>query len=159
MPQPFSRRTFSAAALVLLLSLATSGSTAAGDVIAFVRSLYAYENFWIDVTADEATTRRYLDDNLAGLVLDNYANDNLESTLDYDPLLQAAEWDDVKMKFTVNAENARTASVTVAVESFGERIFVVLELAMTTDGWRLSDIIASGGASLVEQLKKLNAAS
>jgi len=48
--------------------------------------------------------------------------------------------------------------VTVGIENFGERTNVTLDLTMTSDGWRLSDILGADGASLVKELKRLNAA-
>jgi hypothetical protein len=150
--------------------LATGGAFIAGvararialaesAVLAFARSLYAFDNYWSGVTEDEETTRKYLDQNLADLILQNYAKEDFESALDYDPLLQAQDWDEVKTTFTVNSETEKQAVVTVAVENFGERTFITLELTNTTDGWRLSDIRGADGASLVEELKRLNAAS
>lgn len=159
MPSVITRRRFlvgTAAAVAVLLPGATKADSA---VIAFAKSLYAFDNYWSGVTEDEETTREYLDQNLADLILQNYAKEDFESALDYDPLLQAQDWDEVKTTFTVDSESDKEAVVTVAVENFGERMFITLQLTNTPDGWRLSDIRGPDGSSLVEELKRLNAAS
>ena len=111
------------------------------------------------MTADDETMKLYLDANLAALVAENYTKEDFESALDYDPLVQAQDWDELKATFTVDSENAKSAVVTVGIENFGERTTITLDLTMTADGWRLSDICGSDGASLVAELKRLNAAS
>ena len=160
MVAPISRRRFVAGVSVAIAGVALPVVAFAGetDPIAFARSLYALENYWADVTATDETTRHYLDDNLAALVAENYAKDNVESALDYDPLVQAQDWDEVTTHFTVDSQNATSVVVTVGIENFGERTNVTLDLTMTSDGWRLSDILGADGASLVKELKRLNAA-
>ena len=145
---------------LLLASTAGRAASAKQTALAFARALYAFDDYWSGVTSNEATTRLYLDKPLADLVIENQGKESFESALSYDPLIQAQDWDeDLTATFTVNAENDKTASVTVKVDNYGERTFVILELVNTSDGWRLGDVIASCGASLVEELKQLNALS
>jgi hypothetical protein len=145
------------AAGALLTATASLASATESAAATFVQSLYALPGLWGDVSADDASRARYLDANLAALVAENYAKEDIESALDYDPLIQAQDFDDLETTVTVDAENDTTATVTVVVDNFGERTFVHLDLAMTADGWRLSDIRASDNSSLVEELEKLNA--
>jgi len=160
MPAPIARRRFLVAGLAAAFTTVIAVLAAAeDDPRAFARSLYAHENLWSDVTADEETTKTYLDADLADLILENHGKESFESALDYDPLIQAQDWDDLRTTYTVNSETDASAVITVVVENFGERIFVTLDLTKTTDGWRLSDIRGPDGASLVEELKRLNAAS
>jgi hypothetical protein len=141
----------------LLGTMASLAEAAESAAATFVRSLYALPELWGDVAADETSRARYLDANLAALVTENYAKENVESALDYDPLIQAQDFDDLQTTVTVDAENDKSATVTVVVDNFGERTFVHLDLAMTADGWRLADVRASDNSSLVAELKELNA--
>lgn len=159
MPPPITRRRFleGSGAATLLLALAPAAWAGDPGPIEFAKTLYAQENLWTDVTADDETMKLYLDPSLAKLVTENYAKEGVESALDYDPLIQAQDWDELKTAFTVDSENAKAAVVTVAIENFGERTTVTLDLAMTPAGWRVSDILGGEGASLVAELKRLNA--
>jgi hypothetical protein len=141
----------------LLPATASLAGAAESAAATFVQSLYALPGLWGDVSADDASRARYLDANLAALVSENYAKENIESALDYDPLIQAQDFDDLQTTVTVDAENDKTATVTVVVDNFGERTFVHLDLVMTADGWRLADVRASDNSSLVAELKTLNA--
>jgi hypothetical protein len=152
------RRVLAMFATAAFAGLAAARASAAGSAASlFVQSLYALPGLWGDVSADDASRARYLDANLAALVSENYAKENIESALDYDPLIQAQDFDDLQTTVTVDAENDKTATVTVVVDNFGERTFVHLDLAMTADGWRLADVRASDNSSLVAELKTLNA--
>jgi hypothetical protein len=160
MVAPISRRKFVVGVSVTVVGVTLPAVGLAGetDPVAFARSLYALENYWADITATDESARHYLDDNLAGLVAENYAKDDVESALDYDPLVQAQDWDEVTTRFTVDSQNATSAVVTVGIENFGERANVTLDLTMASDGWRLSDILGADGASLVKELQRLNGA-
>jgi len=145
----------SATALVAVLpALALAADDDAG---AFVRSLYALPNLWGDVTADDAAIAKYLDAKLGALITENYAKDDPESALDYDPLIQAQDFDEISATFIVDKETDTSAVVTAVVENFDERTHVTLDLTRTADGWRLADVLAPDGSSLLTELKKLNA--
>ena len=113
---------------------------------------------WSDVTADDAAIAKYLDANLAALVAENYAKDDFENALDYDPLIQAQDFESIKPVFAVEQQTDTRAVVVATVENFGETTVVTLDLTKTAGGWRLADIIAGEGSSLLAELKELNAA-
>jgi hypothetical protein len=159
MPTKLTRRQFiaSASAAVLLLAL-PSLAFAEDDAAAFAKSLYELPNLWSDVTADDAAIAKYLDPNLGALVRENYSKDDFENALDYDPLIQAQDFETVKATFDIEQQTETRAVVVATVENFGEISVVTLDLTKTTDGWRLSDVVVADGSSLVAELKELNAA-
>ncbi len=129
---------------------------AADDALAFAQSLYALPNLWQDATADAAAIAKYLDPTLGALITANYADSDPDAALDYDPLVQAQDFDDVKTTFTVDQETDTGAVITVAVENFDERTTVTLDLAKTAKGWRLANVLGPDGPSLADELKQLN---
>jgi hypothetical protein len=139
-----------------------AGSAVAGagaDAIAFVRSLYMVDDYWNGITTDQGKAHKYLDDRLAELILDNYASENVNATLTYDPLLQAQDWDSISIDVSLKQIDDKTAAVNVVVKNLGEPTFLILDLVLTPGGWRLADIHSSEGSSLVEELETLNAQS
>jgi len=159
MPTKTTRREFiaSASAAVLFLAL-PSLAIAEDDAAAFAKSLYDLPNLWSDATADDAAIAKYLDADLGTLVRENYSKEDFENALDYDPLIQAQDFETVKATFDVEQQTETRAVVVTTVENFGEMSVVTLDLTKTADGWRLSDVVVGDGSSLVAELKELNAA-
>lgn len=154
-----TRREFIATASAAVLLLALPGlAIAEDDAAAFAKSLYELPNLWSDVTADDAAIAKYLDANLGALVTENYEKDDFENALDYDPLIQAQDFEAIKPTFTVEQQTDARAVVVATVENFGETTVVTLDLTKTAGGWRLADIVGEG-SSLVAELKELNAAN
>jgi len=135
---------------------ALPGLALADDALAFAQALYGLPNLWGDVTADDAAIDRYLAPGLAALVKANYDNPDPDAALDYDPLVQAQDFEDVKTKFTVKSETATAATIDVAIDNLGASTSVTLDLARSTEGWRLADVHGPDGPSLAEELKQLN---
>jgi hypothetical protein len=151
-----TRRALVAAVAATLLAL-PPGMARADDALAFAQSLYALPNLWEDVTADAPAIAKYLDANLGNLITVNYAMTDPDAALDYDPLVQAQDFENVQTSFTVDQETDTGAVITVAVVNFDEHTTVTLDLAMTADGWRLSNVLGPDGPGLVDELKQLNA--
>jgi hypothetical protein len=154
-----TRRQFvaGASAAVAILALPRWAVAAEDAAVEFAKSLYALPGLWGDVTADDAAIKKYLDPNLADLIRANYAKSDEESALDYDPLVQAQDFEDVKATFTVQSETGDAATIDAHVNNYGEDSVVTLDLSKTADGWRLSDIrVDEETPSLVEELKQLN---
>lgn len=153
-----TRRQFIAAASALTALLALPRwAFAEDDATAFAKSLYALPNLWGDATADATAIAKYLDADLGALVAANYAKDDPESALDYDPLIQAQDFEDIKTSFEVEQQSDTRAVVIATIENFGETTKVTLDMNKTADGWRLADIVNSEGGSLLAELKELNA--
>jgi hypothetical protein len=128
----------------------------ADDALAFAQSLYALPNLWGDVTTDDAAIAKYLAPELAALTKENYANPDPDAALDYDPLVQAQDFSDVKTKFTVKSETATAATIEVAIDNLDASTTVTLDLAKAADGWRLANVQGPDGPSLADELKQLN---
>lgn len=154
-----TRREFALGAAAIAAVAALPGSAfAADDPIAFAKTLYALPNLWSDVTENAAAIDKYLDKNLGALITANYAKTNEEAALDYDPLVQAQDYEDIKATFAIDKQTDTTATVNATVDNFGEVSVIVLDLTHTPKGWRLSDIRTDPDSpSLVEELKTLNA--
>ena len=161
MADRITRRQFvaSASAVALVLAL-PRWAFAEDDAIAFARSLYALPNLWGDVTADDAAIDKYLNKTLGALITANYAKTDFDSALDYDPLIQAQDFEDIKATFSVESETGTTAVIDAAVNNAGEDSVVVLDLTRTPAGWRLANIRTDAESpSLVDELKQLNAST
>ncbi|CAN5200335.1 hypothetical protein BH10PSE9_BH10PSE9_20110 [soil metagenome] len=157
MPSSLTRRDFIAlgSAFVVVAALPPA-AFAADDPVAFAKSLYALKNLWSDATADDEAMAKYLDPKLAALVATNYSIDDFESAIDYDPLVQAQDYDQIKPVFKVESQSAKDATVRSTFKNFGETTTIVLDLVMTPKGWRLGDIHNSDGGSLVQEITELN---
>ncbi len=147
------------AALAAIAALPPWARAADDGPTAFVQSLYALPNLWSDVTADDAAIAKYLDANLGALISENYAKENPEAALDYDPLVQAQDFDTVKADVSVKSETPTAATVEAKVNNLDLTTTITLDLVKTDNGWRLADIHPQDGTqSLVDELKQLNAA-
>ena len=154
-----TRRQFVAGISVVVAVAALPRWAFAADdgAVDFAKSLYALPNLWGDVTADDASIKKYLDPNLADLIAANYAKTDEEAALDYDPLAQAQDFEDIKTTFTVQSETDTAAVIDAHINNYGEDSVVTLDLTKTADGWRLSDIRTDEETpSLVDELKQLN---
>jgi hypothetical protein len=157
-----SRRRFLGLAMVgvaALGALRVPPSRAGDDPVAFAQSLYKLKNYWRDAAGSRAARRKYLTIDLAGLVVANYAKKSPDSALDYDPLVQAQDFEIKNLAFAVESQTDKTANIRAAFVNFDQKTTLVLNLALTDKGWRLADIHNSNGESLVEELRRLNAAS
>jgi hypothetical protein len=141
----------------IALVVALPGLARADDALTFAQSLYALPNLWGDVTADPPAIAKYLDGTLGDLITANYTKSNPDAALDYDPLVQAQDFEDVQTRFTVERETDADAVITVAVRNFDAQTTVTLDLAKTAGGWRLANVQGPDGPSLVDELKQLNA--
>jgi hypothetical protein len=134
------------------------GAQAADDPVAFAKSLYDLPSLWSDVLDKPEA---YLAPELKTLVDENGKYDQeLDYAIDYDPLVQAQEWE-VLDKLTFDVETSTTTSATIKVSfvNFDEDVTVRIDLVLTDKGWRLADVHNSDGGSLVEEITQLNAAA
>jgi hypothetical protein len=154
-----TRRQFVAGAATVGIAISLPRWVMAADdgAVAFAKSLYALPGLWEDVTANDASIAKYLDPKLAALVKANLAKTDVESALDYDPLVQAQDYDDITTTFTVQSETASAATVDAHVNNYGEESVVTLELTNSGAGWRLANIRTDEESpSLLEELQQLN---
>jgi hypothetical protein len=155
-----TRRQFVAGAAALGIATALPRWVMAADsgAVDFAKSLYALPGLWADVTADDTSMAKYLDKNLIALVTANLEKTDVESALDYDPLVQAQDFDDVTATFTVQSETDNAAIIDAHVNNYGEESVVTLVLTKTEAGWRLSNVRTDEESpSLYDELTQLNA--
>ena len=155
MPLNVNRRMF-LATTAAGLALASLPALAAGDdALAFAQSLYKLDGLWSDVAKDRG---KYLGPELiAAMTANDKYGDDPDYSLDYDPLVQAQDWDELKdLKFTVEESTADKATIRVDFTNGEDPTTVRLNLIHTADGWRLGDVHDSEGYGLIQEYTELN---
>jgi hypothetical protein len=140
-----------AASIAILLGAATA-SADPGDPAAFARELYSLPNSWADVAADGESREKYLAPSLAELVAKNDSSEEFEP-LDYDPLIDAQDFEITDLQFSVVEVSGNKASVQVDFRNFGEAVSLALELESNGDAWRLANIRYDAERSLSDDLE------
>jgi hypothetical protein len=155
MQSRLSRRVFVAFATAAISAVALPAFGQADDAVAFVRSLYKLKALWSDV---EANRLQYLTPEFAAVIDENDKyNNELDYAVDYDPLVQAQDWDVLKnFQLTLEKSAGSKATVRANFVNFDQATTVLLDLVKTQDGWRVSDLYNSDGASLRQEYQDLN---
>src|SRR5260221_8696031 len=133
------RRVFLAFAATAASAAALPAFAQADDALAFVRSLYKLKALWSDV---EANRLQYLTPEFAADIDENdkYSSE-LDYAVDYDPLVQAQDWDVLKnFKLTLESASGAKATVKASFVNLDQPITVRLDLAKTPEGWRIADL-------------------
>ncbi len=87
--------------------------------------------------------QRYFEPSLAAQMVkdQNDAAQRKEvSTLDFDPFVDAQDWDIAAYNVTVSDKGADKASATVTFNNFGKPQTVVLDLVKIKNDWKINDI-------------------
>jgi Protein of unknown function (DUF3828) len=139
-----SRRTF---------VLAAAGSAFAGaahpadaSAVAFVAAIYnAYKGKDANgISLDgERAIRRYFEPTLGALLIKDQkdsARRNEVGTLDFDPFVDAQDWDVAAFDVSVNDTAPGKASATVKFANDGKPNVVLLDLVKIKNDWRINDI-------------------
>lgn len=87
--------------------------------------------------------QRYFEPSLTALILKDQseaAQRKEVSTLDFDPFVDAQDWDIAAYNVTVSDKGADKASATVTFNNFGKPRTVVLDLVKIKNDWKISDI-------------------
>ncbi len=88
-----------------------------------------------------AAVRRYFEPTLAALVIKDRKDARGEvGTLDFDPFVDAQDWEINAVDVAVSETVADKASATVSFENAGRHTTVVLDLVKLRAGWRIADI-------------------
>jgi hypothetical protein len=150
-----TRRRFLAASAASLTLLSLPAFAAGDDALAFAQSLYKLDGLWSDIAKDRA---KYLGPELiAAMTANDKFGDDPDYALDYDPLVQAQDWDELKdLKFTAEQSSADKATIRVDFTNMEDPTTVRLNLVHTPDGWRLADVHDSEGYSLIQEYTELN---
>ena len=87
--------------------------------------------------------QRYFEPSLAALILkdQNDAAQRKEvGTLDFDPFVDAQDWDIAAYNVTVSDKGTDKATATVTFNNFGKPNAVVLDLVKIKNEWKISDL-------------------
>ena len=156
MPDSLPRRAFLALAATATSAAAFPAFAQSGDdALAFVRSVYKLKALWSDVEANRA---QYLTPEFAAVIDENDKyNSDLDYAVDYDPLVQAQDFDVLKnFKLTLEDAGPGKATVRASFVNFDRPTTVRLDLVKGADGWRIADLHNSDGASLRQEYEDLN---
>ena len=105
----------------------------------------------------EQNIRRYFEPKLATLMANDRkqaARRNEVGSLDFDPFLDAQDWDVTAFDIVVSDEAAGKAQATVKFINQGQSMTVVLDLVQVKNAWRIYDITWSRGGE-TETLRKI----
>jgi hypothetical protein len=134
--------------VLILASVAfAAGATAAdGSARAFVTAIYdAYvgkNGNGIALDADQMV-QHYFEPSLAALILQDQkeaARRKEVGTLDFDPFVDAQDWDIAAFNVAMNDKGSDKASATVQFNNFGKPQTVVLHLVKIKNEWKIDDI-------------------
>jgi len=135
---------------IVLLMTCTALATRAGatdtSARAFVTAIYdAYvgkNGNGIAMDSDQKV-QHYFEPSLAALILqDQRAAERRKEvgTLDFDPFVDAQDWDIAAFNIVMNEKGSDKASATVQFNNFGKAQTVVLDLVKIKNEWKISDI-------------------
>lgn len=125
---------------------ATAAAAAEASARAFVAAIY---DTYVGKTGNgvaldnNQTVQRYFEPSLAALILkdQNDAAQRKEvGTLDFDPFVDAQDWDIAAYNVTVSDKGADKASATIKFNNFGKAKTIVLNLVKIKNEWKISDI-------------------
>jgi hypothetical protein len=127
------------------IALATVGARAAEpSAKSFVEAIYAaYKGKDSKGTPldNDAAVRRYFEPKLAALIIKDRKDARGEvGTLDFDPFIDAQDWEISAVDVAVREIAADKASATVSFKNLAEQTTVVLDLVKLRAGWRIADI-------------------
>jgi hypothetical protein len=127
-------------------AIATAASAADASARAFVAAIYdAYVGKSGNGVALDSNQKiqHYFEPSLAALIVKDQ-NDAAQrkdvSTLDFDPFVDAQDWDIAAYNVTVSDKGTDKASATVTFNNFGKAKTVVLDLVKIKSDWKISDI-------------------
>ena len=123
---------------------------AAGDPVAFAKTLYALPELWTSMAATADGRSQYLAPALARLVIDE--NSDFRDYLDYDPLADSRPYLLSDETFTLAKVDEFGTWVKVDFKNNNRPDTVTLRLVSAGDRWRLADIDFPDGRTLVRDL-------
>ena len=130
------------AALTLLAGRAQAGATAQ-DFVAAIYNAYVGKNGNGVPLDDDRAVRRYFEPSLAASILkdrkDAASRDEV-GTLDFDPFVDAQDWEIAAFTAAVDEAGADKASATVKFNNFDKPTTVLIELVRIKNEWRIGNI-------------------
>jgi hypothetical protein len=132
---------------IVLIALATVGARAAEpSAKSFVEAIYADykgKNAKGVALANDAAVKRYFEPKLAALIIkdgNRAAKRGEVGRLDFDPFIDAQDFEIDTVDVAVRDTAADKASATVSFKNLNKQTAVVLDLVKLREGWRIADI-------------------
>lgn len=141
-----TRRRLVLAAAAFSLAPATCGRAADASALAFVTDIYnGYKGNDSPGHAldSDPVIRRYFEPSLAALMIKDRklaAKRGEVGTLDFDPFVNAQDWDIAAFDIAVNETAPGKASAAVKFSNQGKPTAVLLDLVVVKNQWRIRDI-------------------
>lgn len=132
-----------ALAVTLLAGPACAAGTSAHDFVAAIYNSYVGKNGNGVALDNERTVRRYFEPGLAALILKDQkdaARRNETGLLDFDPFVDAQDWDIASYTLTVSEAGSDKASATVKFTNQDKASTVVLDLVKIKADWKINNI-------------------
>jgi hypothetical protein len=132
--------------LVAWVALATRAMAADASARAFVAAIYdAYVGKNCNGIAldSDQKVQHYFEPSLAALILQDQkeaARRKEVGTLDFDPFVDAQDWDIAAFNIAMNDKGPDKASANVQFNNFGSPQTVALDLVKIKNEWKISDI-------------------
>jgi hypothetical protein len=139
-----TRRTCMLGAVCAVASApAVAADVSAHDFVAAIYNAYVGKN-GDGITLDsEQTVRQYFEPALAALILkdqENARRRNEVGALDFDPFVDAQDWEIASFSIAVSEAAPDKARATVKFTNFDRESTVVLDLIKNEAGWKIADI-------------------
>jgi hypothetical protein len=142
-----TRRTFILGAVCAPLAPGRRASAADASAVAFVTDIYcAYKGK--DAKGhpldDERAIRRYFEPSLAALMVKDQktaARRGEVGLLDFDPFIDAQDWDISDFDIAIDEGAPRKATATVKFTNFDRPVTVRIDLVTIKNEWRIADIM------------------
>jgi hypothetical protein len=131
------------AALAPTGTVATAADVSARGFVAAIYDAYVGKNGNGVMLDSNQKVQRYFEPSLAALITkdQNDAEQRKEvGTLDFDPFVDAQDWDIAAYNVSLGDKGADKASATVTFNNFGKAKTVVLDLVKVRNEWKISDI-------------------
>jgi hypothetical protein len=132
-----------AAACAATASAAAAAEASAQAFVAEIYDAYVGKNGDGVPMDSNQKIQRYFEPSLAALMVkdqNDAARRKEVGTLDFDPFVDAQDWDIAAYNVTVNDKGADKASATVTFNNFGKAKTVALDLVKIKSEWKIGDI-------------------
>jgi hypothetical protein len=132
-----------ATAWVAVTAHAAADDSSARAFVAAIYDAYVGKNGNGVALDSDQKVQRYFDPSLGALILKDQheaARRREVGTLDFDPFVDAQDWDIAAFDVAVNDKGPNKASATVQFNNFGKAKTVVLDLVKIKNEWKINDI-------------------
>ncbi len=140
---PTRRELVLGAALVALAAPALAADASARDFISAIYGAYKGKDAKGRPLDDDAAIRRYFEPKLAAAMIKDRraaARRKEVGTLDFDPFVDAQDWEIAAFDIAISDAGAGKASATVKFTNAGSNSTVVLDLVKIKGAWKISNI-------------------